>query len=67
MDELEVPKELATEGLQPFYDRMVDQLGSLDQKAQAMVSLEGLLLALIAVFSTSISTHDFARQQLGRQ
>ncbi len=61
MDELEVPKELATEGLQPFYDRMVEQLGSLDQKAQAMVSLEGLLLALIAVFSTSISTHDFAR------
>src|SRR6266851_8105254 len=40
MDELEVLKELATEGLQPFYDRIVEQLGSLDQKAQAMVSLE---------------------------
>ena len=40
---------------------MVEQLGGLHQKAQAMVSLEGLLLALIAVFSTSISTHDFAR------
>ena len=61
MDELEVLKELATAGLQPSYDRIVEQRGSLDQKAQAMVSLEGLLLALIAVFSTSISRHDFAR------
>ena len=61
MDELEVPKELAARGLHAFYDRVVEQLGSLDQKAQAMVSLEGLLLALIAVFSTSISTNEFAR------
>ncbi len=61
MDELEVPKELATEGLQPSYDRIVEQLGSLDQKAPAMVSLEGLLLALIAVFAISISTNEFAR------
>jgi len=54
MDEIEVHKELESKGLQPFYERLVEQLDSLDHKAQAMVSLEGLLLALIAVFSSSI-------------
>ena len=54
MDEIEVHRELEARGLQPFYERIVEQLGSLDQKAQAMIGLEGLLLALIAVFSSSI-------------
>ena len=54
MDESQVHGELESKGLQPHYERIVEQLGSLDQKAQAMVSLEGLLLALIAVFSSSI-------------
>jgi hypothetical protein len=54
MDESQVHKELESKGLQSYYERIVEQLGSLDQKAQAMVSLEGLLLALIAVFSSSI-------------
>ncbi len=54
MDEIKVHKELESKGLQPFYDRIVEQLDSLDHKAQAMVGLEGLLLALIAVFSSSI-------------
>ena len=61
MEEMEVPKELATRGLQLFYERIVEQLGSLDQKAQAMVSLEGLLPALIAAFSNSISNNSLAR------
>jgi hypothetical protein len=53
-DETEVQKELEARGLESFYDRIVEQLSSLDQKAQAMIGLEGLLLALIAVFSSSI-------------
>ena len=61
MEEMEVPKELATRGLQLFYERIVEQLGSLDQKAQAMVSLEGLLPALIAAFSNSISNNSLAQ------
>src|SRR6058998_1609422 len=60
MDEMEVQSELESRGLQPYYERIVEQLGSLDQKAQAMVSLEGLLLALIAVFSNSISNNSLA-------
>ena len=55
------PKELAARGLQPFYDVSFEQLGSPDQKAHGMVKLEGLLLALIAVFSTSISNNSLAR------
>jgi len=54
LDETEDHKELEARGLQPFYERVVEQLSSLDQKAQAMLGLEGLLLALIAVFSSSI-------------
>lgn len=54
MDESQVQRELDSKGLQPHYERIVEQLGSLDQKAQAMVGLEGLLLALMAVFSSSI-------------
>jgi len=55
MDESEVHRELESKGLQSHYERIVEQLGSLDQKAQAMVGLEGLLLALMAVFSASIT------------
>jgi hypothetical protein len=58
MDEIQVHGELDSKGLQPYYERIVEQLGSLDQKAQAMVSLEGLLLALIAVFSSSITPNS---------
>ena len=61
MEEMEVPKELATRDLLLFYERIVEQLGSLDQKAQAMVSLEGLLPALIAAFSNSISNNSLAQ------
>jgi hypothetical protein len=53
-DENEVHKVLDSKGLQPMYERIVEQLSSLDQKAQAMIGLEGLLLALMAVFSSSI-------------
>ncbi len=35
----------------PAYEPVVEQLASLDQKTQSMVSMEALLLALIAVFS----------------
>jgi hypothetical protein len=58
---MEAHKEMESKGLQPFYERIVEQLSSLDQKAQAMVSLEGLLLALIAVFSSSIPNNQPAR------
>ena len=61
MDESEVHRELELKGLQPYYDRIVEQLASLDQKAQAMIGLEGLLLALMAVFSSSIPNNQPAR------
>lgn len=61
MDETQVQKELEVRGLQQFYDRVVEQLSSLDQKAQAMIGLEGLLLALIAVFSSSIPNNTPVR------
>ena len=61
MDEMKVHKELESKGLQPYYDRIVEQLSSLDQKAQTMVGLEGLLLALIAVFSSSIPNNQPVR------
>jgi Zn-dependent membrane protease YugP len=60
LDESVVQHELEARGLQPFYDRVIEQLSSLDQKAQAMVGLEGLLLALIAVFSSNISSNSIA-------
>ncbi len=53
-DEGEVHLELESKGLLSNYERVVEQLASLDQKAQTMVGLEGLLLALIAIFSASI-------------
>ena len=53
-DETSVHSELESKGLLPAYNRVVEQLASLDQKAQAMVSMEALLLALIAVFSSSL-------------
>src|SRR2546428_9135519 len=58
MDESEVHRELELKELQPYYDRIVEQLASLDQKAQAMIGLEGLLLALMAVFSSSIPNNQ---------
>jgi hypothetical protein len=61
MDETEVHRELEARGLQPFYERIVEQLGSLDQKAQAMIGLEGLLLALIAVFSSLLTNSQAVR------
>jgi hypothetical protein len=61
MDESEVHRGLELKGLQPYYDRIVEQLASLDQKAQAMIGLEGLLLALMAVFSSSIPNNLPAR------
>ena len=61
MDESEVHHHLESTGLMPYYERIVEQLSSLDQKAQAMISLEGLLLALMAVFSTSIPSNQPAR------
>ena len=61
MDESEVHHDLESMGLMSYYERIVEQLGSLDQKAQAMISLEGLLLALMAVFSTSIPSNQPAR------
>src|SRR5437660_12904829 len=61
MDESEVHRELELKGVQPYYDRIVEQLASLDQKAQAMIGLEGLLLALMAVFSSSIPHNQPAR------
>jgi len=54
MKESDVHRELETKGLQPYYERIVEQLSSHDQKAQAMIGLEGLLLALMAVFASSI-------------
>jgi len=54
-------RELELKGLQPYYNRIVEQLASLDQKAQAMIGLEGLLLALMAVFSSSIPNNQPAR------
>ena len=56
MDESEVHRGLELKGLQPYYERIVEQLASLDQKAQAMIGLEGLLLALMAVFSSPFRT-----------
>ncbi len=61
MDESEVHRSLESKGLQLYYERIVEQLGSLDQKAQAMIGLEGLLLALMAVFSSSIPSNQLAR------
>ena len=61
MDESEVHRGLELKGLQPYCDRIVEQLASLDQKAQAMIGLEGLLLALMAVFSSSIPNNQPAR------
>jgi hypothetical protein len=61
MDEGEVVRSLESKGLLLYYERIVEQLASMDQKAQAMVSLEGLLLALMAVFSTSIPSNQPAR------
>ena len=61
MDEVDVHKELEARGLQSFYERIVEQLGSLDQKAQAMIGMEGLLLALIAVFSSTIPNNQSIR------
>jgi hypothetical protein len=61
MDESEVHRGLELKGLQPYYDRIVEQLASLDQKAQAMIGLEGLLLALMAVFSSSIPNNQPAK------
>ncbi len=61
LDESEVHRELELKGLQPYYNRIVEQLASLDQKAQAMIGLEGLLLALMAVFSSSIPNNQPAR------
>ena len=54
MQESDVHREFESKGLQPYYERIVDQLPSHDQKAQAMIGLEGLLLALMAVFASSI-------------
>ncbi len=61
MDESEVHGSLESRGLQPYYERIVEQLDSLDQKSQAMIGLEGLLLALMAVFSSSIPNNAPAR------
>src|SRR3989442_7130032 len=61
MDESEVHRGLELKGVQPYCDRIVEQLASLDQKAQAMIGLEGLLLALMAVFSSSIPNNQPAR------
>jgi len=61
LDESEVHRELELKGLQSYYNRIVEQLASLDQKAQAMIGLEGLLLALMAVFSASIPNNQPAR------
>ncbi len=54
-DETTVHSELDSKGLMSAYERVVEQLASLDQKAQSMVSMEALLLALIAVFSSTIA------------
>ena len=55
MKESDVHRELeSTKVLQPYYERIVEQLSSHDQKAQAMIGLEGLLLALMAAFASSI-------------
>jgi len=54
-DETTVLSELESKGLLLGYGRVVELLASMDSKAQSMVSLEGLLLALIAVFSSSIT------------
>jgi hypothetical protein len=54
MDETEVHREPEARGRLAFYEWIVEQLGSLDHKAQTMIGLEGLLLALIAVFSSTI-------------
>src|SRR3989441_9935251 len=61
MDESEVHRELELQELEPDDDRIVEQLASLDQKSQAMIGLEGLLLALMAVFSSSIPNNQPAR------
>ena len=54
MQESDVHREFESKGLQPYYERIVEQLSSHDQKAKAMIGLEGLLLALMAVFASSI-------------
>ena len=56
-----IPKRVGGERPSTVLRRIVEQLGSPDQKAHGMVKLEGLLLALIAVFSTSISNNSLAR------
>ena len=61
MEEMEIPKRVGGERPSTVLRRIVEQLGSPDQKAHGMVKLEGLLLALIAVFSTSISNNSLAR------
>lgn len=58
-DEGEVHLELESKGLLSNYERVVEQLASLDQKAQTIVGLEGLLLALIAIFAASIGPNNF--------
>ncbi len=60
-DESEVHLDLESKGLLSYYERVVEQLASLDQKAQTMVGLEGLLLALIAIFSASIPDNPSVR------
>src|SRR5438093_4814064 len=60
MEEKEIPKRVGGERPSTVLRRIVE-LGSPDQKAHGMVKLEGLLLALIAVFSTSISNNSLAR------
>jgi hypothetical protein len=54
-DACTVTSDLESRGLLADYERVVEQLSRLDQKAQSMVSMEALLLALIAVFTSSIA------------
>ena len=61
MDENEVYSMLQSKGLQFSYERVVEKLASMDGKAQSMIGLEGLLLALIAVFSNTIPQNQSIR------
>lgn len=44
--------EVESKGLLAYYELVANQIVNLDQKAESVVNLEGLLLALMAVFTT---------------
>lgn len=53
--------EVESKGLLAYYELVANQIVNLDQKAESVVNLEGLLLALMAVFTTIVPSANQVR------